>query len=155
MIIGIDPGFSGAIAFLSKNSDSSVSVVDMPTMRQGSKKQVDAHSLASLIRPHIQIIKAVAIEDVHSMPNDGAVSAFSFGYSAGIIKGVCAGLNLPKPLMIPPNVWKPYLNLSPDKRKSLLLAKKLFPRYTRYFERAKDDGRAEAILIAYFARKYL
>ena len=73
-------------------------------------------------------------------------------YSAGIVMGVLQALKI-EVLRSKPNVWKPALGLSSDKKKSLALAKKTFPAYKSYFNRAMDDGRAEAALLADFARQ--
>ena len=151
MIIGIDPGFSGAIAFL--YPDNVLHIKDMPIRAIMNRKQVDGHAFALILKAYKYRGAAfAAIEDVHSMPGQGVTSTFRFGYNAGILLGVLQALDI-KVLRIKPSVWKVALGLSSDKSKSLTLAKKLFPAYKEYFTRAKDDGRAEAALLAHFARE--
>ena len=149
MIIGIDPGFSGAIAFFS--SKGKLLVYDMPLHKIMGRDQVDARKLTSLLKCYAPFVFA-AIEDVHTMPTDGVVTAGRFMYNTGILIGVLAALDI-KILRMKPAVWKSALGLSSNKKQSLTLAKKTFPAYTHLFQRAKDDGRAEAALIAHFAWK--
>lgn len=153
MIIGIDPGFTGAIAFLQSDN---ILVKDLPITIIKGKKQIDAKLFDKLIKEYspYDIIKYAAVEDVHAMPKQGVVSTFSFGYNAGILLGVLAANNVTV-IKVSPGVWKPALGLSRNKKDSLALAKKLFPSYQHYFRLIKHDGRAEAALIAHFARESL
>ena len=150
MIIGIDPGFTGAIAFLNRNK---LLIQDLPIRLIMKKKQIDERKFAAIIKD-APCIDYAAIEDVHSMPNQGVASTFTFGYNAGILLGVLAAHNI-KILKVRPNVWKPALGLDRDKKKSLVLARKVFPDYQSYFKLMKHNGRAEAALIAHFAQKSL
>lgn len=160
MIIGIDPGFTGAVAFYKPTNRNTpleeLAIYDLPLIQIMNRKQIDAVIFTKIMRTFIRGEKILfaAIEDVHAMPNNIPSRAFRFGYNAGILLGVLSALNI-KVLRVNPATWKSALNLSSDKKKSLTLAKKLFPSYTHYFQRAKDDGRAEAALIAYYARKCL
>src|SRR3954468_4631957 len=66
-IMGVDPGVSGAVAFLFPD-DMHVIVMDLPV----ADGQVDAVTLAGIIGP---ICPAMAIvEKVHSMPKQGVAS---------------------------------------------------------------------------------
>lgn len=79
------------------------------------------------------------------MPEQGVTSTFRFGYGAGVVRGVCDTLAIPV-ILIKPSVWKVALNLTRDKADSVALANKLFgPHFKK-----RDDGPAEAALIAYF-----
>ena len=84
------------------------------------------------------------------MPGQGVVSTFRFGYNAGILLGVLEAHRI-QVLRVNPSSWKSALNLSSNKKDSLKLAIKKFPIYKAYFARMKDDGRAEAALIASYA----
>ena len=149
MVLGIDPGFTGAIAFL--NDEGTLKVFDMPLMKIQNKKQVDPYKFQRLLG-EVACIEFAIIEDVHSMPNQGVASTFRFGYNAGILLGVLTALRI-EVLRVKPSVWKSSLGLSRNKKQSLELAKKNFPNYSEYFKRAKDDGRAEAALLAYYGRE--
>lgn len=146
MVIGIDPGFSGAICFYDKKY---FEVYDLPLKMFMGRQQIDGQAFTKLINDRPAISFAI-IEDVHAMPNQGIVSTSRFLYNAGILMGVLNALDI-KVLKVKPSVWKSALNLNSDKKKSLALAKKSFPGYEESFKRAKDDGRAEAALLAKFA----
>jgi crossover junction endodeoxyribonuclease RuvC len=145
MIIGIDPGLSGAIAWVSDDGYL-VRVADMPVVEVTGKKRVSPQMLTSLLEEHDDIIRLVAIEDVGAMPGQGVTSMFSFGFSAGLISGVCAGLKLPI-VLYRPSVWKRQAGVPADKGAARQMAQRLWPG-SRAFDRAKDDGRAEAALMA-------
>lgn len=155
MIIGIDPGYTGAISFL-WGVDNNLAIHDMPICQYNGRKVVDGSKLAALLQRMVpEILGATGvIEDVHAMPEQGVTSTFRFGYGAGVVRGVLDALGIPV-LMVKPGVWKMALNLSSDKKQSLALAKTVFPLYEHYFRRQKDDGRAEAALIAYHAKQCL
>ena len=150
IIIGIDPGFSGAIAFLNIVTNQ-LRIRDLPLKKIMGKTQIDVKAFNLILRPFLPYLKWATIEDVHAMPKQGVVSTFRFGYNAGILLGVLQTHNL-KVLRVKPSVWKSALGLTRNKNDSLLLAKKSFsPQYAHYFTRKKDDGRAEAALIALYA----
>jgi crossover junction endodeoxyribonuclease RuvC len=156
MIIGIDPGFTGAIAFYDFYKGGLLDIRNMPLTKIKDRNQVNGKRLTEYIHTvmNCYTIKFAAVEDVHAMPEQGVTSTFRFGYSAGIIMGVLQALDI-KVLRISPAAWKTSLNLSSDKTKSLELAKKVFPRHKDYFRLKKHDGRAEAALLAYYASQAL
>ena len=89
----------------------------------------------------------VVIEAVHAMPKQGVSSSFNFGYGAGLLEGICAALNYPIDL-IPPATWKRGAGLPADKGACRQLAARYWPGAAHMFSRVKDDGRAEAALMA-------
>lgn len=155
-ILGIDPGIKGAIAVL--KDGRFVAVYDIPTynlkVADKQRKKLDLHALSFLLDSYSNSKIIALIEDVASMPSDGHVGAFSFGFSTGAIHGAVtmAGIKLEK---VKPQVWKSSMGLDSDKAQSIKLAIKLFPEASKYLKRKMDDGRAEAILIAWFAWKHL
>jgi len=155
MIIGIDPGITGAIYF---NTVEGKIVVDMPIMAKTSGKgnQINPYELTSLlIQPPIDRltgIEAAYLESVHEMPGQGVSSVFSFGKSVGIIEGVLAALNIPL-VMVTPQRWKKNAKLiGKDKDAARTLAIQLYPELSDRLSRKKDIGRADAILIAEFGK---
>ncbi len=158
MVIGIDPGFNGAVSFLHKDVSNKdiLTINDLPVKMINDRKQICEVRFADILKhPSIIPYKTLAvIEDVHAMPKQGVVSMFRFGYNAGILLGALACLRI-KTVKIKPAVWKSSLGLSSDKKESLAMAKRLFPDNKSDFVLAKHDGRAEAALIAYWARKLL
>lgn len=149
MVLGVDPGLTGALAFFDPDMGL-LMVRDMPTVevvRNGKKKnEVSPQMLASIIREH-PVARAM-IERVGAMPGQGVTSVFSFGRSFGIVEGVLAALEL-STTIIPPQTWQKAVNLRGGKDGSRARAAELFPRDAGLFARKKDDGRADAALIAW------
>ena len=144
MILGIDPGISGAIAWVSDDGHL-IGVADMPTVEVVGKKKVSPQMLVAMLEDYDDV-KMVAIEDVHALPGQGVTSMFSFGYSAGILAGVCAGLRMPMSFYRP-SVWKRAAGVPADKGAARQMAQRFWPG-CRDFDRVKDDGRAESALLA-------
>jgi crossover junction endodeoxyribonuclease RuvC len=154
LIIGIDPGLSGAVALYNTETGALV-VEDIPTLaltRGGkAKRDVNVPELARIIdaaQPDRAFIEAVS-----SMPGQGVSSVFKFGEVLGIIRGCLAFVPTAS---VPPAVWKRAMGIPSGSGKdaSRALATNLFPRHSSLFARVKDDGRAEAALLAvYGARK--
>ncbi len=154
LILGVDPGLSGAFGLYNPKSGMPAGVWDMPTKDYKGKKELDLAFMAYQIEAFALRIALAVIEDVHSMPNQGVASTFKFGVSKGVVMGMLAGFHIPI-VLIRPEVWKPSLGLSRNKNESRALATKLFPSHGLHFSRHKDDGRAEAILLALFAARNL
>lgn len=96
----------------------------------------------------------VAVELVNAMPDQGVTSMFNMGKGLGIWLGIIAALGLPS-VHITPVVWKKAMltaGSGQDKGASILHALRLFPNAADYLTRKKDDGRAEALLIAAYLR---
>jgi hypothetical protein len=51
---------------------------------------------------------------------------------------------------VDPSTWKKSMHLTSDKNASRALASQYFPDCSDQWQRVKDDGRAEAALIAYY-----
>jgi crossover junction endodeoxyribonuclease RuvC len=145
-VVSIDLGSAGALAPLSNEVDLQ-EVVDMPILRDGPKSRptVNAALLAPIVRkwnPHHAFI-----EYVGARPGEGAVGAFAFGRSRGIIEGVLGAHAVPITWITAP-AWKRSLGLSfASKDAARSEAIRRWPKHAALFARAKDDGRAEAALI--------
>lgn len=151
MIIGIDPGQTGAIAFVTKGKVAAL--IDMPIMARthGKGQQVDPYALASaLIEAGTANISGAVMEQVSAMPGQGVSSMFNFGESVGIIKGVLGALQIPV-RFVTPQRWKKMAGLmGKNKNAARTLAIQLHPEVADQLTRKKDIGRADAILIARF-----
>jgi crossover junction endodeoxyribonuclease RuvC len=149
-VIGIDPGIGGALALLSRDEDL-IDVADMPVLRDGSggRAAVNAPLLAELLARWYA--REVVCEFVAARPKEGAVGAFSFGRSRGVVEGACAVLGLPIRFLTPPS-WRRTIGLPPDRDGAKDAARseaiRRWPAKAALFARAKDDGRADAALIA-------
>ena len=143
MILGIDPGISGALAWVSDDGHL-ISTSDMPVIEINGKKKVSPYILADMLKARMPTL--AVIEEVGAMPGQGVTSMFGFGYSAGILAGVCAGLMVPT-VMYRPAVWKRAAGVPADKGAARQMAQRFWPG-CRDFDRVKDGGRAGAALLA-------
>ena len=150
LILSIDPGLSGGICLYSLDKLAPVDILDMPTLRNNKgKKEIDAVTFAFYVQTHCNDISLAVIEKVHAMPKQGVTSMFTFGKVLGLTAGILSASFIPI-TWIYPQVWKASLNLSRNKDDSRSLAGKLYPEHKFYFARKRDDGRAEALLMAHF-----
>lgn len=96
------------------------------------------------------------VEQVHAMPKQGVSSTFAFGKAAGFIEGVLTANRIPFQL-VPPKKWKKEYSLGNDKKNSVIACKRLFPDVDlKRTEKCRkdDDGMAEALLMAEYARRH-
>ena len=152
IIIGIDPGVSGAICILTDGKITEI--YEMPTMIDGkkNKKQVNGAEVTNIINKELVNEKDinVVIEHVSAMPGQGVTSMFNFGQSFGVLKGICAALKLPVHF-IRPVKWKKHFNLiNTEKDASRTKVIEVFPYISSKISKKKDGNKADAILIARF-----
>jgi len=156
LFVGIDPGLSGAVSF---RSGDDMSVEPMPTLKiskgKGARRILDLNALARLIDSGTKNASRVHvfIERVASMPKQGVASMFAFGETYGAIKGIIAAHFLPVTL-VTPVTWKSKLKVSSNKDDARYRASQLMPRHAHLWPRHKDDGLAEAALIAFYGQNY-
>ncbi len=146
MIVGIDPGMSGAIAWLS-DAGHLIETRDMPTGKINGKSEMIPAALADMLRQ--RNATHAFVERVASRPGAGVASSFNFGRGYGQIEGVLAALGVPVTLVTPAK-WKAGLRLPADKSAARLRAAQLWPGLAGTFARVKDDGRAEAALLGLY-----
>ena len=159
LIIGIDPGISGAMCFMEKGKI--IEVIDMPSMAEGkkNKKQVNGSQVFNEITKHVKDKESnevkVVIEHVSAMPGQGVTSMFNFGQSFGILKGICSAMNLSMHFVRPVK-WKKHFNLiNSSKDASRTKAIEIFPYFSKNLSKKKDANKADAILIAsYFEETF-
>tara|TARA_B100001029_G_scaffold23103_1_gene15803 strand:- start:506 stop:1000 length:495 start_codon:yes stop_codon:yes gene_type:complete len=154
LIIGIDPGISGAICFFENGEIKDV--IDMPVMAEGkkNKKQINGSQIFNEISTRIKNYKSeninVVIEQVSAMPGQGVTSMFNFGQSFGVLKGICAAMQLPI-FLVRPAKWKKHFELiNSQKDSSRTKVIQMFPKISSQLSRKKDANKADAILIASF-----
>ncbi len=90
-VLGIDIGVSGAIALLDASGELR-EVFDMPVLADGpaGRRNVNGPLLAEIVaKSHATL---AFVEYVGARPGEGAVGAFAFGRSRGVIEGVMAAL---------------------------------------------------------------
>lgn len=154
--LGIDVGITGAIAAIDSNGNY-VGVEDLDVMHVGKTKWVDADYLLGAIRELRNGRETFAfIEHIHATPKMGCTTGHSLGLTMGSVLAILQVAAVPFDL-VTPVTWKKSLGLlapgATDREKklaSLCKARMLFP--TAPLERQKDNGRAEALLIASYGR---
>jgi len=154
LVIAIDPGINGAICFFENGEVKDV--FEMPTMAEGkkNKRQVNGHQMYNELSYRINKYNIkninVVVEQVSAMPGQGVTSMFNFGQSFGVIKGICAAMQLPI-FFVRPAKWKKHFELiNTQKDASRTKAIEMFPKISSILSKKKDSNKADAILIASF-----
>ncbi len=144
----------GSICFL--NHGKILDVIEMPTMTEGkkNKRQVNGHQMYNELSLRIKEYKTeninVIVEQVSAMPGQGVTSMFNFGQSFGVVKGICAAMQLPI-FFVRPAKWKKHFELiNTQKDASRTKAIEMFPKISLILSKKKDSNKADAILIASF-----
>tara|TARA_R100000501_G_C2598072_1_gene96000 strand:+ start:541 stop:1017 length:477 start_codon:yes stop_codon:yes gene_type:complete len=147
IIVGIDPGKSGAIAIWNKGIDKVIKCPDSPekmanvfsTLKTNSWIDNDGDVIAY-------------IEQVHAFPTDARSSAFKFGKNYGEWLGVLGALKI-RTIYITPQKWMKYykekykIALPKDKPQRKRKLKELAAKYTN---KKVTLYNADAILIAVY-----
>ena len=148
--IGIDPGKAGALAYMIK--DGTVNVIPFDEGLYKFALQGIARAMEKTGE------KAVCcLEHVNAMPGQGVTSMFSFGQNFGFIQGLLQAYGIPFEL-VRPQKWKKEFSITGDKNTSLAVCKRLFPDVSLLPSdrcRKENDGMAEALLMAEYARRKL
>jgi crossover junction endodeoxyribonuclease RuvC len=150
--IGIDPGQTGAIAFLSdRESTLSNKVFDFE----------DGNALAWLKTvgreiTHGSMRAKAVLEKVSAMPKQGVSSTFKFGTNYGQWIGRLESLGISFDF-VTPQKWKKAMfdSMVKGDLKEMALdrARRLLPNMADRLKRKKDHGRAEALLMALYAMR--
>ena len=151
MILAIDPGAKGALAFF-RPEQGTLELIDTPTVEvkrgQKLKTEISPQMLAAIIRarnPSIAIIELTS-----ARPGQGVSSMYQFGRGVGMLEGILSALDVPV-TYITPLGWQKAVNARSGKDGNRQRAAELFPAYAHMFARKKDDGRADAALMAWWA----
>lgn len=149
IVIGVDAGISGAWAAI--QDGKLIALDDVPVAGDGTRRMISAVLLAdawSRLAEREGPIDRVVIEQVNVRPGQAVSGVYRFGFSCGLVEGVCGGLNLRTQYVTSP-VWKRHFGLSQDKDLSRQLAIRTWPDIAHIaFKRKADHGKAEAALIA-------
>ena len=141
IIIGIDPGKSGAVAVWNEGIDRITKCPDSP------EKMADE---IRKIKKHKNII--AYIERVHAFPTDGRSSAFKFGMNYGEWLGILASMRI-ETVLVTPQKWmkhfKEKFNIKLPKEKPQR-KRKLKEIASQYTDRTVTLYNSDAILIAVY-----
>jgi len=100
IIIGIDPGKSGGIAFMDTDGVNNAWVYKMP------ETEADVVDVLISVNDIIHDGKVVAyLEEVSAMPKQGVSSVFAFGRSYGFLRGVLSALKITRHF-VRPQAWQ-------------------------------------------------
>ena len=155
-VLGIDPGLSGGWALVD-DVGALIGAGHFPThqVRKNGKAstQLDGFALAA------ELFAADAthafVEAVSSRPRQAG--QFQFGLNCGLIHGILHALAVPFELVAPAS-WKSIYGIRRTdddtkrdmKSEARQRAADIFPHHAKRFARVKDDGVAEAALIAFY-----
>ena len=162
VIGGIDPGVTGAWAIYDPFRET-MRVFPAPVVRVRvggtCRARPDVAATVALARRFAAAgVSEIYFENVNGMP--GQSGQFAFGHAAGVAEAaaIAAGLSI---VPIAPTAWKALAGLprglkrAAAKTASRERAAELFPSAADLFKRVKDDGSADAALIAYAGAKKL
>jgi hypothetical protein len=166
MLISVDPGISGALAFF--GPADRVSVHDMPVRLKQSvskvKNEIDPTALQRLLRERVPADEKglVVMESMNAFMGSGEkrlgsmASQASLAATKAVICAVCelSGFDM---AFVSPREWQRFMGIKATpsettKQQSLRLARSLFG--MEWLSRAKDDGRADSLLIGLYAQKH-
>ena len=159
LVIGCDPGLTGALAVV--DGEALVRVDDMPVRTKrvnGSDRNViDEQGLRDwLMERGMEGCQRAVIERVGGLPGQSASRAFTFGYGFGVLLSTARMLGFEVEL-VTPQEWKgKMLYTSRESRlkaASFTAATKAFG--NEHWKRKMDHGRAEAALIALYGVKHV
>lgn len=155
-LVAYDPGLSGAFCFM--KAGVIVDIGDMPTLSDGSNRQVDVTALCRRIDKWAPT--HAIIENVQPMPSIpgadglrrgmGAASSFRFGFATGQIRAVvtCYGMEV---RLVHPQSWKRWAGLrGSDKEQSRQRALALMPAAAKWLPLKRDHNKAEALILALY-----
>lgn len=142
-ILGIDVGMSGALSFY---DGTELMCYRMPTFERNKTHRLDGRRIAEIVKTN-QPTHAW-IEQVNAF-GMGATSAYNFGFGCGLIEGVLSSLGIPFSY-VTPQVWKKAMQCPTDKSAARMRATQLLPAFADNWALKRDDGVAEASLIALY-----
>lgn len=152
--IGVDPGLTGAITFISPNT---LVVEDLPTTPLPGngliKRRIDGRALAKLVRANVPAGEKaeVFLEQVATMggKNNAVQTQGSLMRTLGAIETVFECMGIPV-TMLSPQKWKRMYGLKADKKKSLATARALYPEAPLTL--ASHHNRAESLLLGHWGK---
>lgn len=153
IVVGIDPGITGAVAIVSSEDEGREPVVLTPELfKHRNRNRISEtwfkDTISSLPPSHY-----VVIEEQSPRPGEGSVGAFTSGWNTAVYY-VAAKVHGSRIVWVQPLTWKKYFGLiNADKEASRETAKELFPSLSGSLSAKAHHGRAEALLIAWWGKQ--
>lgn len=165
IVVGIDPGAQGAIAFLDGDTGALLDVQDMPVDRirigKAERARVSVAGVLETFRGAAGADCRAFMERLSAMPAShpdpltGARrtasprSMLEFGRGGGVLEAALAacGIGL---TIVEARTWKLAVRCPTGKDGARARAQQQFPAFARKFDRVKDDGRAESCLLGLY-----
>lgn len=151
MILGIDPGKSGACVFINEDSHSIFrTFLNKEIIEEGPDDLVDT------LIDEMSDLK-IFIEKVHAMPGQGVTSMFNFGYADGFLKGIVKSV-CSEYTLVTPQKWKKHFGLlkttKDDARQFVLnhFMQKMLPVPDDLLKVGKGQAIADAYLIGLYGQ---
>jgi hypothetical protein len=145
IVVGIDPGVTGALAVHVSGALSEVE--DLPVL----DGRIDGAALAERLREIDGMYSGgfiVFLENTQPMPKNGSIASYSLGLNTGIIVGVVQSLSHPL-VRVRPAEWKKKMSVTKlDKNGIRGIVREIYPVWADCFKRVMDHNRAEAVLIS-------
>lgn len=160
IIIGCDPGLTGALTFLSAGGEL-LSVEDLPTCpiptagpKARVKRKLDARALREILRRGVPADERAifAMEDMQLLGGSSVQTMGALAHTRGVLEAVAILCDM-RMEYVTPQRWKRFYGLGADKAQCLDAARRLYPHAP--LARAKDHNRAESVLIARWAQRNL
>lgn len=157
MILAADPGLTGGLAIYHP-ATKALSVKAMPTMLKGRKGKPPLKVLDEVTLLHLFIgwglmgCGVFYVEAVGGRPGQSGSAAFNFGHGYGALRmaALAAGMRIET---VAPAVWKAAMRAPKDKTASRHRASELFPGCAGLWPLKKDDGLAEASMLALYGSR--
>ena len=159
-IIGIDPGCPLTIGVLDTETGPVATYTDEAVAAHIVKRGYKTASWVNQAALITAILKdeapdLIVIERVGLRPNESLSAGIPFVGSMFLVEGIAAGLGL-RCRLVPPSVWKPAMkievSLKNPKEPARIRALEEWPAHANWFARKKDHNRAEALLLALYAK---
>ena len=155
LIIGIDPGMTGAIAIL---RGEEMAVHEFTASADGKRISIPPWMRAmDTFDGEVHVF----IEDINATPKFGSQTSFKMGRALGALETWASMIPGASIEYVKPMKWKKAfglvlakkLNANEAKRVSLECARRLFPQVDLH--RVADHNKAEALLIAEYGRRII
>jgi len=162
IIVGVDPGLTGAIAAIGHRGEF-LHVDDIPTMQRmagPAKGRVMNQVNWGATREMLQLwLEPYGRNEIHAVielpiafPGQDVRSVAASHLTAGHLEGVVHSLYLAHTL-VPPREWKQAMKLTSSKEQARASAIRRWPDAAPMLSRVKDHNRAEALLIACYGHE--